>query len=82
MNPHMKRWITGAVAVPIFLQGCAGNVNPNWIYDDPSRDPPPERVLPTALEPRLMETRRIGSILRPWSISAWWRRLSLTVPTS
>jgi hypothetical protein len=60
----------GPDAVPLFLQGCAGNINPHWIYDDPSRDPPPDRVLPVELAPRLRETARIGRILGGAALAA------------
>ncbi|HET6486203.1 MAG TPA: neutral/alkaline non-lysosomal ceramidase N-terminal domain-containing protein [Spirochaetia bacterium] len=53
----------GPDAVPIFLQGCAANVNPRWVYDKPDADPilPPD--WPQALEDRLRETRRLGHLL-------------------
>jgi neutral ceramidase len=60
----------GPGAVPLFLQGCAGNINPRWIYDDASRDPPPDRVLPVELAPRLAETARIGRILGGAALAA------------
>jgi hypothetical protein len=53
----------GARAVPLFMQGCAANINPRWIYDKPDADPvlPPD--WPDGLEDRLRETRRLGHML-------------------
>ena len=50
----------GQRAVPMFLQGCAANVNPRWVYDKPYADPilPPD--WPDGLEDRLREVRRLG----------------------
>jgi hypothetical protein len=53
----------GGRVVPIFVQGCAANINPRWIYDKPDADPilPPD--WPDGLEDRLRETRRLGHML-------------------
>lgn len=53
----------GEDAVPLFLQGCAGNINPRWIWDRPDLSPPPERIMPAELGPRHREMRRLGTIL-------------------
>jgi len=56
-----KVW--GDDIVAMFLQGCCGNLNLNWIWDKPEESPMPPRRLPEELEPRLREVRRLGHIL-------------------
>jgi neutral ceramidase len=56
-----KVW--GDDIVVIFLQGCCGNLNLNWIWDRPEESPMPPRRLPEEFEPRLKEVRRLGHIL-------------------
>lgn len=56
-----KVW--GDEIVAIFLQGCCGNLNLNWIWDRPEQSPMPPRTMPTEREPRLREVRRLGRIL-------------------
>jgi len=56
-----KVWGNDIVAV--FLQGCCGNLNLNWIWDKPEESPMPRRTFPKELEPRLREVRRLGHIL-------------------
>jgi hypothetical protein len=53
----------GARAVPVFLQGCAANINPRWIYDKPDADPilPPD--WPEPLADRMREIRRLGNMV-------------------
>jgi hypothetical protein len=53
----------GSKTVPVFLQGCAGNINPSWIYDKPDADPVPPPDWPDPLEDRLREVRRIGHMV-------------------
>jgi hypothetical protein len=53
----------GPRAVPVFLQGCAGNVNPRWVYDRPEVDPIQPPDWPEGLDDRLRETRRLGRML-------------------
>lgn len=56
-----KVW--GDDIVAIFLQGCCGNLNLNWIWDKPEQSPMPRRRMPIEREPRLREVRRLGRIL-------------------
>ncbi|MBL7044237.1 MAG: neutral/alkaline non-lysosomal ceramidase N-terminal domain-containing protein [Pirellulaceae bacterium] len=56
-----KVW--GDDVVTIFLQGCCGNLNLNWIWDRPEQSPMPRRSMPIEREPRLREVRRLGRIL-------------------
>jgi hypothetical protein len=56
-----KVW--GDQIVAIFLQGCCGNLNLNWIWDKPEQSPMPRRTMPDQREPRLKEVRRLGHIL-------------------
>jgi hypothetical protein len=56
-----KVW--GDDIVAMFLQGCCGNLNLNWIWDKPQESPMPHRRLPTEREPRMREVRRLGRIL-------------------
>ena len=60
----------GASAVPIFLQGCAANVNPRWIYDRPELRPMPPPAWPRSLEARLRETKRLGHALGGAALAA------------
>ena len=53
----------GEDTVPMYLQGCCGNVNPRWIYDDATKRPVPPARFPESLAERLAETRRLGYIL-------------------
>jgi neutral ceramidase len=63
-----KVW--GDDIVAIFLQGCCGNLNLNWIWDKPDQSPMPRRKLPVEREPRLREVRRLGRILGGETIKA------------
>ncbi len=54
----------------MFLQGCAGNVNPRWVYDRPEADPAPDPDWPEGLEERLRETRRLGRMLGGAALAA------------
>jgi len=54
----------------IFVNGCCGNINPNWIWDKPYEEPPPERVFPKELKPRVEETKRIGLIVGASALKA------------
>jgi neutral ceramidase len=56
-----KVW--GDDVVAIFMQGCCGNLNLNWIWDKPKESPMPPRRFPPEREPRLREVRRLGHIL-------------------
>jgi hypothetical protein len=56
-----KVW--GDDVVAIFLQGCCGDLNLNWVWDKPEQSPMPRRTLPREREPRLREVRRLGRIL-------------------
>jgi neutral ceramidase len=59
----------GPGAVPVFLQGCAGNVNPRWVYDRTDVEPlRPD--WPDPLEERLKETRRLGRMLGGEALAA------------
>jgi len=60
----------GPRAVPVFLQGCAGNVNPRWVYDRPEVDPIQPPDWPESLEDRLRETRRLGRMLGGAALNA------------
>ncbi len=60
----------GRRAVPVFLQGCAGNINPRWVYDRPDLDPAPEPSWPEGLSDRLRETRRLGYMLGGAALAA------------
>lgn len=60
----------GPATVALFLQGCAGNVNPNWIYDRPEVVPAPPRVFPAELGPRLLEMGRIGRLVGGTALAA------------
>ena len=53
-----KVW--GDDVVAIFLQGCCGDLNLNWVWDKPEQSPMPRRSLPREHEPRLREVRRLG----------------------
>ena len=55
--------VLGGDTVAMFLQGCCGNLNLNWIWDKPDESPMPPRRLPEELEPRLREARRLGNML-------------------
>ena len=55
--------VWGNDVVAIFLQGCCGNLNLNWIWDKPEQSPLPRRSMPIEREPRLREVRRLGRIL-------------------
>jgi hypothetical protein len=55
--------VWGNDVVAIFLQGCCGNLNLNWIWDKPEQTPMPRRTMPEEREPRLREVRRLGRIL-------------------
>jgi hypothetical protein len=55
--------VWGDNIIAMFLQGCCGNLNLNWIWDKPEESPMPPRRLPEELEPRLREVRRLGHIL-------------------
>ena len=55
--------VWGDDIVAMFLQGCCGNLNLNWIWDKPEESPMPPRRLPVEFEPRLREVRRLGHIL-------------------
>jgi len=44
----------------IFVNGCCGNINPNWIWDKSYEKTSPKRVYPRELKPRIEESRRIG----------------------
>ena len=61
MDVLEKVW--GDDVVAIFLQGCCGNLNLNWVWDKPEQSPMPRRTLPREREPRLREVRRLGRIL-------------------
>jgi hypothetical protein len=50
----------GPASVPMYLQGCAANINPRWIYDRPEQHPMPPPDWPDSLDERLHETRRLG----------------------
>lgn len=56
-----KVW--GDDVVAVFLQGCCGDLNLNWIWDKPEKSPMPRRTMPREREPRLREVRRLGRIL-------------------
>jgi len=55
--------VFGEDIIAMFVNGCCGNINPAWIFDQPNVSPPPPRVFPESLEERLKETRRLGQIL-------------------
>jgi neutral ceramidase len=55
--------VLGDDIVAMFMQGCCGNLNLNWIWDKPEESPMPPRRLPLEREPRLREVRRLGRIL-------------------
>jgi hypothetical protein len=55
--------VWGGEVVPIFLQGCCGNLNLNWIWDQPELSPMPHRRMPLERQPRLHEVRRLGRVL-------------------
>lgn len=67
---HVLRKAFGDDIVAIFLQGCCGNINPNWTWDKPHVSPPPKRMYPMDLEPRLAEMRRLGRVLGGTSLKA------------
>jgi neutral ceramidase len=55
--------VLGDDIVAMFMQGCCGNLNLNWIWDRPEESPIPPRRFPPEREPRLREVRRLGHIL-------------------
>lgn len=63
-----KVW--GDDVVAIFLQGCCGNLNLNWIWDKPEQSPMPRRSLPIEREPRQREVQRLGRILGAETLKA------------
>jgi len=60
----------GPRAVPLFLQGCAANINPRWVYDKPDADPilPPD--WPAPLADRMREVRRLGNMVGGEALNA------------
>ena len=54
----------------IFVNGCCGNINPNWIWDKPYEKNPPKRVYPQELKPRIEESRRIGLMVGASALKA------------
>jgi neutral ceramidase len=64
----------GPRAVPLFLQGCAADINPRWTWDHPEADPllPPDWPQPMDgnLEARLVETRRLGNMVGGAALAA------------
>jgi hypothetical protein len=64
----------GERSVPVFLQGCAANINPRWVYDKPYANPilPPDwpDLGANGLEERLKEVRRLGNMLGGESLKA------------
>lgn len=60
----------GPASVPLFLQGCAANINPRWVYDHPEEDPILPPVWPEGLDDRLRETARLGRELGGAALSA------------
>lgn len=54
----------------IFVNGCCGNINPNWMWDKPYESPPPKRIRSRELKPRIEETRRIGLMVGASALKA------------
>jgi hypothetical protein len=55
--------VLGEDIIAVFMNGCCGDINPAWTFDQPDVSPPPPRVFPESLEERIGETKRLGQIL-------------------
>jgi hypothetical protein len=55
--------VLGEGVMAVFMNGCCGDINPAWIFDQPDVSPLSPRVFPESLEERIRETRRLGQIL-------------------